>query len=402
MINLNKKFIYKYWSYEICQNLDTLTDKNIETFKPKGRFYDDAVALYEILTISPHPAFNSLGTVDPNIIIFDNTLIDINTLKIMFYLLPFTKIVTLKFSKASFEFSNLEYLINCIMTKPNNVISLFFDWISDIRSDGKIIKNPETIIDYSDDNQMNDNILDDNSNVEKFIPNHQKNNINNTPVQEVLLKSKLLLAKLSSQPKLDSLCLRGCYIGDAAAAIIFENLKVNNTLRVINLFKCSLTSKSAINISNMIEINRKLEELNIGGNLLTNDDFRLISSQVGKVELNDEEIESYNKKLKEKNEILEKNKKQKAAKKPEFPVPVFPEIEVIGERYFATKNGVIKTLNFMQNNLLDKSLFGDVLKILEKTEEMLIILDMKIFDKSERDKLADPKNRYTSKVYLAK
>ena len=410
-MNSNKKFIYKYWSYDICQNLETLPDKAIEAFKPKGRFYDDALSLYEILTISPHPALNSQvgkDTTDPSIIVFDNILVDINTLRIMFCLLPFTKIITLKFSKVSFEFINLEYLINNILSKPNNVINIFIEWNSDIRNDGRIIKNPE--INYERDLglgvQNTDNLLDDfnnnTDNIESINNQILSNNINNSNVSEILLKSKAILCKLSSHTKLDSLCLRGDFIGDTAAAIIFENLKNNQCLRVLNLFKNSLSSKSSTGIGSMLEINRKLEELNLGGNLFNNDDFKIITEQIGKKELNEEEIDSYNKKLKEKNEIIEKNKKQKAAKKPELPVPFVPEIEIMGERYFITKNNVLKTLNLMQNPLINKGIYNDIFKSLEKTEEVLTILDMKIFDKNEKDKLSDPKNKYTSKVYLVK
>ena len=55
---IKKNYTTKYWDYYICQNINTLTDKILENFKPKGRFYDDSVSLYEILTISPHPSMN--------------------------------------------------------------------------------------------------------------------------------------------------------------------------------------------------------------------------------------------------------------------------------------------------------------------------------------------------------
>ncbi len=86
-----------------------------EAFKPKGKVYDNVLSLYELLVISTHPTLNSKvgkDTIDHLIIVFYNTLVDINNLGFMFCLIPFTKIDTLKFSKVSFEYINLEYLIN--------------------------------------------------------------------------------------------------------------------------------------------------------------------------------------------------------------------------------------------------------------------------------------------------
>lgn len=400
-MNSTKKYANKYWSYDICQNLETLPDKALETFKPKGRFFDDAVSLFEILTISPHPSLNSQvgkDTIDPTSIVFDNILVDINSLRILFYLLPFTKILVLKFSKNSFDYSNLEYLINSLLTKQNNVFNLYFEWNSDIHYEGKQYKSPETIYENELINQTSENILDD------FIPQNQPNirsNINDAQVNEILLKSKLLIAKLGSHPRLDSLCLRGNFLGDNACISLIEALKSNQVLRNLNLYKNSLGSKTAVAINQLLEVNRKIEDLNIGGNLFNDDDFKVIIEQLGKYSLSDEEVDNYNKKLKEKNEILEKNKKLKASKKQELPVPNLPEVDVVGEHYYMFKNNKLKTLNLMHNNLT-KNIFASIIKVIERTEEVLFIFDIKIFEKIERDKLADPKNKFTSKVYLAK
>lgn len=393
-MNSNKKFQYKYWSYDICQTLDNLPDKVLDNFKPKGRFYDDCVALFEILTISPHPSLNSQvgkDSIEPILINFDNILIDINTLRIFFYLLPNTKIITVKFSKNSFEYANLEYLINNLINKSTNIYNVFLEWNSDVRHDSKIIKSPETVFDHSNI-RISEHVLEDES---------RSYNINNTQVPDILLRSKLLIAKLSAHPRLDSLCLRGNYLGDSACIIIFENLKVNQSLRVLNLYKNSISSRSTPFISQMLEVNRKLEEINLGGNLLTDDDFKIATDQLGKFSLSEEEVDTYNKKIKEKNEILEKNKKLKIAKKPELPLPIIQEVEIVGEHYFMFKNNRLKTLNLMQNHF-SKGIFTPILKTIERTEDLLIVLDLKIFDKLEKDKMADPKNKFSSKVYLTK
>lgn len=408
-MNTNKKFIYKFWSYDISQNLETLPDKILDTFKPKGRFYDDALSLYEILTISPHPSMSLQSgkeIVDPSTVVFDNILTDINTLRILLYLLPHTRIVSLKFSKPSYEYSNLEYLVNGLLQKPNNISHLYIEWCCDIRNEGSIYKNPEVnydLIEKTNIFNLENNLLSEDIDDNTVKAQNQKESltINNHSSPQILLKSKMTLARLALNTKLETLCLRGCFIGDVAGVFIFENLK-NSSIKNLNLFKNSLTDKTTKSITDLILVNTKLEELNLGGNFYKNSSFYEISQQLGKTELNDEEIEVYNKKLKEKNEVIEKNKKLKASKKPEAPLPFLAEVDVVGERYFMIKNKTLKSINFMQNVYINKGVYKDILKAVERTEEVLFIFDNKIFEKSERDKLSDSKNKFSSKVYLVK
>ena len=72
--------------------------------------------------------------------------------------------------------------------------------------------------------------------------------------------------------KLEIVCLRGNFLGDEVAKQIFEGMKKEeNFIRVLNLFKNNLTDECIKTFSEMILVNRNLEEINFGNNLLTDE-----------------------------------------------------------------------------------------------------------------------------------
>ena len=81
----------------------------------------------------PHPSIKRLqGNSSPTMINFNNVLIDVNTIKIVFHLLPNTKITTLKFSNNNFNLRSLECLVKCLTEKENNMINISYEWNSDV------------------------------------------------------------------------------------------------------------------------------------------------------------------------------------------------------------------------------------------------------------------------------
>lgn len=372
MTTSSKKIINKFWSYDLCQPVD-FKQETIDGYKQKGRFYDDSAYLFELLSVTPHPSFKaSFGkdSIEPNILSFVNVRVDINSLKILFALLPNTKIVTLKFSSNLLEFQNLEFLLTSLMTKANNIYNFIFEWNYELMHNSKIISAMSA-------NQLSDSEL------------------------EIIDKSRNLLAKITSHSKLDALCLRGNYMGDKAAAILFSNLKANTSLQILNLYKNNLTSECTQFIVEALNENRKLEEVNLGGNFFTDGDFKQIICLFGKFVLSEEEVETHFKLVKERDEILDKNKKLKNQRKNELPVPKVDEVEEYEGTHYLVKNTKIRSLNFMQNKL-SEAILEEIFNFLNVSEEVLLVLDMKIFNKEDRERLADPRNKFTSKVYLAK
>ena len=122
----------KFWSYEICSQFN-LTEEVLSSGKQRGKFYEDALFFYEMMGTGPHPSIKRLqGNSSPTMINFNNVLLDINTIKIVFHLLPNTKITTLKFSNNNFNLRSLECLVKCLTEKENNINNISYEWNSDV------------------------------------------------------------------------------------------------------------------------------------------------------------------------------------------------------------------------------------------------------------------------------
>lgn len=365
----------KFWTYETCQAYD-LRQEQLESVKVKGRFYEDVNALYDIMATTPHPSLKLLygkDYIEPSVISFNNILVDINTLKILFNLLHNTKIVTLRFSTNNFEIETLEFLVNNLLNtngfKSSNIYSVIIDWNDKITKD----KNLISIFDKDLTEYYN----------------------------EIILNSKSLLTKLCSSNKLESLSLRGNYLGDECALEICNYLKLNPVMKVINLYKNNFTSKSITAFCSMFESNKILEEINLGGNFFTDSDLELLSKSIGKIEMSTADHENYIKRLKERDLILEKNKRLKIQKKPEEPIPFVEEVTLIGETNYVIKNINLKVVNLMQNKFTENCC-PFVYNILNNFDTFCLILDLNIFSKLDRDKLLDINEPYENKIYLAK
>lgn len=368
-MNKNKK----YWTYDSAQAID-IKQEALDALKLKGRIYDDVTALFEILGMTPHPGFTLQAGkehAEPNMISIVNTLVDINTLKILFTILPNSKIVTLKFNSNYFEEGNWEFLINSLINpnKQNNVYNFSFEWNFQIKVDQAIIS-----------------ILDENLS-EQY--------------REVFNKCQQTLCKVATSPKIEALCLRGNYLGDENGKILFEYLKSNTALRILNLYKNNFSSKCFPEFCSMIEANKKLEEINIGGNYFTDADLNLFKDVVGKLPMTTEEVEQHNKRVKERDQLIEKNKKLKIQKKPEEPIPILDEISLIGETYYVMKNTRIKNFNIMQNKFTNDC-FAAITHILDVNEDITVTIDGKIFDKNEKAILSDLQGKYANKLFLTK
>jgi len=394
IINLIKKMqkTRKFWAYDFSQQQE-IKQEAFDNVKLKGRFYDDLSSLYyEFLGSPPHPSLKQLygkEHTEPYVITFLNVLIDINTIKMLFYVIPNSKIITLKLSSNLLEFANFEFLINSVLNKPNNIFNFIYEWNSEFKYEGKLHSVNKNHPNYIKP-------LEEASGTPKI-------NIkdNNQEIGEVIAKYQEFIVKLSLSPKIEALCLRGNFLGDENAKVFFENLKTNNSLKVLNFFKNNLTSESITVFCEMLIENKKLEEINLGGNSFTNEDLKSIKNCIGKIQLSPEDVEDYLKRQKEREAIVEKNKKLKAAKKPEDPVPPIEEVVQQGELYFIMKNTKLRTLNIMQNNFTEEC-YETVIQMLDLNPDLLLTVDNRIFSKNLRDKLNHPHSKYSNRIYLAK
>ncbi len=369
----------KIWSFEDCQTLDFKQELS-DNYKQKGRFYEDVNNFYEHLGILCHPSLKAppgKEYTEPNIINFLNVLIDINTIKTLFALFPTSRIIDIKFNNNLFEFSNLEFMINQFLTKPTNIFSVVFEWNSKIKYRHK------------DENQKEE--TSEIISFDALVPENES----------IGRQAQLLIAKFASVPKLEALCLRGNMLSDEAGIQIMNYLKDNTTIRVLNLYKNNFTSAIIPSFLSMIENNKKLEELNLGANHFVDDDLLGLKDLLGKIAISNEDAEAIQKKARDREMIIEKNKKLKNQKKPEEPLPIVEDINQIGEVWYIVRNNRIKNLNLMLNNFT-KNCYETLTYFFDVADELFITIDGKVFSLEQRERLIDPRQKYSSRVYLTK
>ena len=366
----------KFWSYEICSQFN-LTEEVLSTSKKRNKFYEDALYFYEMMGTGPHPSIKHLqGVQSPTAINFNNVLLDINTIKILFHLLPTTKITTIKLNNNNFNLKCLECLVKNLTEKENSINNITYEWNSDI-------------------------IIDDIKYSYKDIALYEDEKL----LQDIKKSQNFLINLVTHLPsKLEVVCLRGNFLGDEVAIKIFEGMKQEeNNIRVLNLFKNNLTDECIKTFSDMILVNRNLEEINFGNNLLTDEALNLIIKNYGKFKLNTEEVEEYKRLDKERQDIIKQNAKLKAAKKPEIEVPYLDELKEIDGEYYKVKNDCLRVFNLIQNNFTEKS-FDNVVKLLQGNINTVLTIEGKPYTEEQKAILKDTENEYKfgDRIFLLK
>ena len=362
----------KFWAYEPCQD-SQLKQELFENYKVKGRFYDDAMFFYDQMGIAPHPSLRmpaNREVVDINSLSVINSMIDINSLKILVHLLPFTKIVALKFCDNNFEIDNLDFLINSLITKQNNVFFVSFEWNDKLMIHGKPVSRLE---------------MDEES-------------------KELFNRENELFKKLFIKTKFEAVCLRANFLGDDTVIEIFNILShpENNTqVKVLSLYKNNLTSKCIDAFCEMLLKNKKLEEVNLGCNSLTDEDVEKIKNHLGRYPLTAEEAEAHSKKIKERDLIIAKNVKLKLSKKPEMEVPYVDEMIQVEDKFFIIRNDRLRALNLMMNSITSNC-FDAVKEMLEFNEGLVITVGEKVFTQEQKNILLDRTGKLYNKIVFAK
>ena len=221
-----------------------------------------------------------------------------------------------------------------------------------------------------------------------------------------LKKSQDILINLITKVpnRLEALCFRGDLLGDEFTIKIFNGLKNElNYLRILNLYKNGLTDNCVKILGETMLINRRLEEINLGNNYLTDVSMNIIKENYGKYEMNETEFEEYKKLEKERQDIIKQNAKLKAGKKPEIEVPHLDELKTIDGVNYRVKNDVIKLFNLSQNKFTEKS-FDDLIGILNGLNDVMITVDNKIYNSEQKKILTDVDNpkEYYKRIYLLK
>lgn len=189
-----------------------------------------------------------------------------------------------------------------------------------------------------------------------------------------------LFAKLISDAKKLQVCfLRANNLTDRDLKQICQVLKpesgvqMNRNLKVLDLSSNRFSGEAVRDIAIVFEVNRNLEFVGLAKNNLKTEDVLPMLKCLGRQPFPADKVAQHQAELKARDAIIEKNKKQKAAKKPEEPVPVLDNLESEVQRdengtevtvWYLLRNPQFKHLNLCLNQITDD--------ILDRVEELLL------------------------------
>ena len=400
----------EFWNYNYCNEIE-LDPKVLSGIKFKGKLLEEIENLYSTyLKSAVHPCLKKIikeideeendenksnieeeGTIKEdekkvNIkeLIFNAIRIDQNTIKFMFLLLDKTKIVSLKLSNNNLTLKNFNLLINDLIYTSNNIYSFRFEW--------------------------NDFLINEENNNQKMIFNEMDLS---QPIQSeinFMKHLKLLFSPEIKENKLESISFRGCFLGNQLMNELLPLIKDNQNLLILNLYKNNLSNEILPSLSNMFLFNRKLKEINLGGNFFDDKTITHLKSYIGAYELSQEEYEKILKLIEERNNIIENNKKMnKSTKNKSAPkeVPFVDEIKekIISEenvKHYIIKNNTIEKIDFMNNPNMTQKSFNDLLYLIDHTTNLILYLDLRKYDKDSVLKMIDINGPYSNRIYLYK
>ena len=400
----------EFWNYNYCNEIE-LDPKVLSGIKFKGKLLEEIENLYSTyLKSAVHPCLKKIikeideeendenksnieeeGTIKEdekkvNIkeLIFNAIRIDQNTIKFMFLFLDKTKIVSLKLSNNNLTLKNFNLLINDLIYTSNNIYSFRFEW--------------------------NDFLINEENNNQKMIFIEMDLS---QPIQSeinFMKHLKLLFSPEVKENKLESISFRGCFLGNQLMNELLPLIKDNQNLLILNLYKNNLSNEILPSLSNMFLFNRKLKEINLGGNFFDDKTITHLKSYIGAYELSQEEYEKILKLIEERNNIIENNKKMnKSTKNKSAPkeVPFVDEIKekIISEenvKHYIIKNDTIEKIDFMNNPNMTQKSFNDLLYLIDHTTNLILYLDLRKYDKDSVLKMIDINGPYSNRIYLYK
>ena len=397
----------EFWNYNHCNEIE-VDPKALSGIKFKGKLYEELQNLYTtFLNSAVHPCLikiiqeideeenddnkNKEEEEDDNNnknikeLIFNAIRIDQNTIKFMFMILPKTTIVSLKISNNNLTLNNFNLLIDNLINKPNNIYCFKFEW--------------------------NDFLINEENNNQKMIFNEM--NLSQPISSEInfMKHLKLLFSPEIKENKLECISFRGCFLGNQLMNELLPLLKENQTLLILNLYKNNLSNEIITNLGDMFLFNRKLKEINLGGNYFDDKTIEYLKNYIGAYELSKEEYEKMLKLIEERDNIIEHNKKintknSKIKEKPKE-VPFVDEIkeEIISEdniKYYLIKNDTIQKIDFMNNPNMTQKSFEDLLYMIDHNKNLILYLDLRKYNKESVLKMIDINGPYCDRIYLYK
>lgn len=139
---------------------------------------------------------------------------------------------------------------------------------------------------------------------------------------------------IQSSSKLQVLFLRANGLKDDDVKQICNALKPDpanplnvKPLKVLDLSYNPISREAVNSIAELLETNRTLEYIGLAKCRLDTSSALKIFEQIGRIPFPQDQVEAHQAKMKARDAVIEKNKKLKASKKPEEPVPSLDLIE---------------------------------------------------------------------------
>lgn len=367
----------EFWSYNYCEQLE-INEKNL-IGKGKGKINEEIQQLYDELKSAVHPSFIKAKLLNEDEELIDtireisfiNVRIDKYTITILFNLLQKMKIISLILNSNYLTIKNLEMIFNSLLTVPNHIYHLSFEFNSRLCLDnGKEIKINELDTLKEEDNKIFNLIIS------IFEP---------------------------EMSRLESISFRGNFIGNEMGQKIFNYMKENTNVKVLNLYKNNLSNNCLDDLCEMLLFNRNLLELNIGGNLFDDKTISKIKENIGLFEMNEKELNEYNNLVQLREENLNFNKKNKTNKKVQLKeIPFVDEMKEIDGKSYIIKNDVISKIDIIQNEGITQNSFDDLLYMIDNTNDLIFCIDLQKYNKESISKILDPSGKYMSRFFLCK
>jgi hypothetical protein len=151
----------------------------------------------------------------------------------------------------------------------------------------------------------------------------------------------------------------------------------NKSLKVLDLSYNPITGSSIFFLSDMLDVNRNLEYLGLSKCNLQAMQAAKIFDQIGRLPFPQDQVEPHQAKIKARDAVIEKNKKLKASKKPEEPVPLLDMIENTTytnsegqevQGYVLLKNVQFKHINLCANDINDECK-DSIIQLMRRTND---------------------------------
>eukprot|EP00357_Protocruzia_adherens_P022387 CAMPEP_0114981222 /NCGR_PEP_ID=MMETSP0216-20121206/5419_1 /TAXON_ID=223996 /ORGANISM="Protocruzia adherens, Strain Boccale" /LENGTH=378 /DNA_ID=CAMNT_0002342859 /DNA_START=21 /DNA_END=1158 /DNA_ORIENTATION=+ len=318
----------KIWTYTINDGIDFET-LDVSIYKPVGHFYEDCAEYASALGIVLHPMLkkrpefvtvinesqdlgeleeeleNQEGNLSPEIMELEilSHKFDYANAKIL--CAPFFSNSTLKFNGCDLSAKEIEVVVEAICTEGSKVKTICLEY-----------------------NPLDWNIEENTQAVLKFI---------------------------AKESPVINLSLRGSGITGHFVEAMLENVKNNTVLKYINFSRAYLDDDDIDHICTLIEESKSLEALDLSHLQFSQASISKFQNIIGKHPFPAEEVDAHVKKEKERDQIVEKNRKSKNTKKPveEFVPKVDPIENMEDDGWVIWKNPNLRHLNISFNKLGD-------------------------------------------------